>query len=204
MASPEPFMINDLETLRVLSDPLRTMILETVESEPQTVKQVAEKLGLAPSRLYYHVNLLEKHGFLTVVERRLVANMVEKIYRATSSRVEIAPDLLDFRTEAGKQAIDNMLLQTIDTTREDLLRSLQTRYRQLEEGAEQRPRSVVVNRSLARLPDERADEFCERLKELLQEFEVAGGDSPAPEQQTYALTVAFYPSFRFDRSKETR
>ena len=46
------FHIADLETLRAISDPLRVQVLELLESQALTVKQVAEKLGLAPSKLY--------------------------------------------------------------------------------------------------------------------------------------------------------
>jgi predicted transcriptional regulator len=43
------FQISDLETLRAVADPLRVQILELLEGKALTVKQVAEKLGLAPS-----------------------------------------------------------------------------------------------------------------------------------------------------------
>ena len=172
------------------------MILETVESEPLTVKQIAEKLGHAPSRLYYHVNLLEKHGFLVTVETRMVSNMVEKVYRAASSSLCIAPDLLNFQTDEGKQAINDMFIQTMDTTREDLIRSLQTRYQQLAEGADPHPRGVFVTRDVARISDAQAEEFAERLKALVNEFGAI--DSDAADNQAYALTMAFYPSFHFE------
>ena len=48
------FVINDLETLKVVADPVRNQIMEVLEKKPQNVKEVAEKLGLAPSKLYYH------------------------------------------------------------------------------------------------------------------------------------------------------
>ena len=54
------FHIADLETLRAIADPLRVQIMELLEGgQALTVKQVAEKLGLAPSKLYYHFGALE-------------------------------------------------------------------------------------------------------------------------------------------------
>jgi len=67
------FIINDLETLKVVADPVRNQILEVLEKKPQNVKEVADKLGLAPSKLYYHFNMLEKVGLIKVVESRQVA-----------------------------------------------------------------------------------------------------------------------------------
>ena len=78
------FTISDLDTLRVVADPLRNQIVELLIMEPQTVKQIAERLGLAPSKLYYHIGLLEKHGIIEVAETRMVANLQEKDYRAVA------------------------------------------------------------------------------------------------------------------------
>ena len=66
--NPEPtMMINDLESLKVFSDPLRNQIMEILAPEKLTINQIAKKLGLAPSKLYYHINLLEKHGLIQEV-----------------------------------------------------------------------------------------------------------------------------------------
>lgn len=192
----QSFVIGDLETLKVIADPLRSQILEAFILQPLTVKQVAERLGLAASKLYYHVNLLEKHGLIKVVDTRIVSGIIEKQYRATASRLEVDHSLLAFTTDAGKENINTVLLSTLDTTRDDILRSLQARYFELETGnVEKRPRRVVVARQLSRIPDERAEEFGRRLDDLLKEFDTA--DTDAPDLQTYALTIAFYPSFYF-------
>lgn len=195
------FIIRDLDTLKVIADPLRTQILEVLILQPLTVKQVAEKLGLAASKLYYHVNLMEKHGLIRVVDTRVVSGIIEKTYRAAATNLDIDPSLLAFTTDAGKDNINTVLVATIDTTRDDILRSLQARYFELEQGAGQRSRRVVVTRQLSRIPDERADEFAARLDALLKEFNAADTDSP--DLQTYALTVAFYPSFYFRDSGQT-
>src|SRR5918912_4209068 len=75
--------ITDLDRLRVIADPLRLRILETL-IEPRTVKQVAAALGLAPTKLYYHINLLERHGLIVVVDTRLVSGILEKRYQAAA------------------------------------------------------------------------------------------------------------------------
>ena len=56
---PAPkYLIQDLEALRVIADPLRAQIINLLVTEPQTVRQVAEKLRVTPSKLYYHFSLL--------------------------------------------------------------------------------------------------------------------------------------------------
>jgi len=194
----ERFIIEDLETLSVLADPVRNQIYEILLTGAMNVRQVAERLGLAPSRLYYHINQLEKFGLLRVVETRMVSNIQEKLYRSVAYSLEVAPGLLDFDTERGKQSIQEVLVSTLDTTREDLVRSLQARALSLEQGAPERPRSIIVSRLMATMDDARAEEFHDRLRVLLQEFGEADetGKGEASRLQ-FALTVAFYPSFYF-------
>lgn len=202
--SPEKtLIIRDLETLRVVADPLRAQILEVLNLEPLTVKQVAEKLGLATSKLYYHINLMEKHGLIKVVDTRIVSGIIEKHYRAAAADLDIDPSLLSFSTDEGKENINTLMTATIDATREDILRSLQARIFDLEQGAAEYPRRVVITRQLSRLPEKRADEFHGRLRALMQEFEQAEKDAPADEAlHPYALTIAFYPSFYFREASD--
>ncbi len=189
------YLIKDFETLKVIADPVRNQIIEILLSTPHNVKEVAEKLGLAASKLYYHFNMLEKFGFIAVVETRQVSNLIEKYYQATATYLSIDPNLLTFNTDEGKESIQSVMAATIDTTREDLMRSLQARSFQLEQGADEQPRSVVVSRSLSNLKDETFDEFHRRLEALIEEFSEADTEDPA--DQTYALAVALYPSYYY-------
>ena len=64
---PQPddkFVINSLETLKVMADPNRLKILEEMIEGPRTVKQLASALETTATKLYYHINLLEEHGLI--------------------------------------------------------------------------------------------------------------------------------------------
>lgn len=195
-------LIDDLDTLKVIADPLRSQILELLIQEPQTVKLLAEKLGLAPSKLYYHVNLLEKHGLIQIAETRIVANMIEKLYRATATSLKVDPDLLRFTTLEGQDSINAILTSTIDATREDLVRSMEVRAFELEQGEKNQPRTATITRILSRVSTEQVDQFQARLNELVEEFDEADNFEAGDGLQTYALTVAFYPSFYYKKSDD--
>lgn len=197
--SKKRYHVSDLETLRALADPLRMQILELMESQTLTVKQVAEKLGLAPSKLYYHFGALEKLGLIEVAETRMVANMQEKKYRSVADLLDIDPALFKFSKGGDNDSINMVISSTIDATREDLIRSLQARQFQLEQGAAEQPRRLIVNRVVSRVPEKRIEEFQERLSKLIQDFEAEDRSSKSTDQP-YALTVAFYPSFYFDKT----
>jgi DNA-binding transcriptional ArsR family regulator len=197
------FIINDLETLRVMADPLRTQIYEILLQAPASVSQVADRLGLAPSRLYYHVNRMEKLGLLRVVETRMVANIVEKFYRSVAVALDVSPELLNFSTDEGKEAITELVVSGLDATREDIMRSFQARLFNLEHGEQEKQRSVNLSRVTARVSDAYAEEFHARLRALIEEFQ---GQDLRPAQgeeqgQNYALLIAFYPSFYYKENE---
>ena len=197
--SDESYVIQDLETLRVVSDPIRAQILEILVDHKFPVREVAEKLGLSASKLYYHFNLLEKHGLIQVIETRQVANLLEKWYTATATYLSVDPRLLTFSAGSGNEALVSVVQTVIDATREDLVRSFQARAHQLASGASEKPRKAIINRVVSYLDEEKVAELQERLKALIDEFtEADRGDQDADEStHLYAMTVAFYPSFYF-------
>src|SRR5205085_3177564 len=48
----------------------------------RTVKELAAALDVPTTRLYYHMKILEQHGLVEVVERRMVSGIEERRYRA--------------------------------------------------------------------------------------------------------------------------
>ena len=192
------FLVEDLETLKVITDPLRLQILELLDREPRTVSDVAEKIGLSPSRLYYHFNLLEKHGFISVVETRMVSNMLEKLYWMTADDVEIDKSLLDFSKNEVQEGLVSLVTSSLDATRAEMLRSLQARSYNLEKGAKPVPRDVILHSMRKRLSDETYQRFILRLRELLEEFdrlpeETRSGD----DVNDFSLACYLFPNFYY-------
>ena len=78
MSIEEEYLVTDLETIKIISDPLRVQILEHIGLTSEvgkliTVKEIAEALDIPPTKLYYHINLLEKHDLIRVAETRAKA-----------------------------------------------------------------------------------------------------------------------------------
>jgi DNA-binding transcriptional ArsR family regulator len=196
----EKFIIRDLEALKVIADPLRIQLLDSLSLEPLTVKELADRHGLAASKLYYHIKLLEEHGIIQVVATRIVSGIIEKQNRATAENLEINKYLLSFRTNSGQENLTSDVTVTLDTVRDDILRSLQARQFHLEKGEDEHPREMTLIRDIALLSEERSDEFHRRLRDLLQEFRTAGDNIPntTPKPQRYAMMLALYPTFYFE------
>ncbi len=86
-------VIDDLATLRLLSDPLRLQLIEELGAAPTTVKALARAMGMKPNRLYYHVNLLEQHGLVRVTQTRIVSGIVERTYALVARHFAVSDDL---------------------------------------------------------------------------------------------------------------
>jgi hypothetical protein len=200
-------IIDNLKTLQVVSHPLRAQLLDHFDVAPQTVKQVAHRMGMTANKLYYHVNMLEEHGLLALIKTRTVGNMLERLYQTAAERFEIAADLLSFSTHEGQERAEQVVVASLDATRQDLLRSMEARRLQREQGGELCPSQAVVGRVVSRLTQEQADAFRKRLCDLMEQFgqadlgaKVLDDDSAAVE--TYALGVAYYASFDFPEQND--
>ncbi len=67
---PREFMVlTELDQIKVLADPLRIRILESL-SEERTTKQVAQLIGEKPTKLYHHVDALERVGLIQQTRTR--------------------------------------------------------------------------------------------------------------------------------------
>src|SRR5436189_2035227 len=87
---PEQRMvIKDLDTLKAISDPLRLQIVEHMLAGARTVKQLAQELNTTPTKLYYHINMLEQYGLIKVTGTRVVSGIIEKQYHVAAYSIDI-------------------------------------------------------------------------------------------------------------------
>jgi DNA-binding transcriptional ArsR family regulator len=191
--------ISRLDTVRVLADPLRLRLLEAMASrldEPWTVKELARALGEPPTKLYYHVNLLEEHGILVVTGSRLVSGIVEKRYQLVAANISVDQGVLSTGEHGVDEALHSVLSTIFGGAGEDIQRSIHAGVASLHRESDDPAREpVILSKGIDRLTPERAAELRERLKALIAEFgETPGQDSSEKRHQPlYGLVVAFYP-----------
>jgi DNA-binding transcriptional ArsR family regulator len=193
----DEYVITDLETLRVMADPLRRKILDAMVERVCTVKQIAADLNLPPTKLYYHFKQLEEHGLIRVVDTRLVSGIVEKLYQARAYNYRVEKGLLSPGTPEADKHLNLMLSTTFDDTRDDIRKSIEAGVIQFSKPDDDdlpKHRNLVMGRGLSHMSPERAQAFYQRLTNLMKEF---GEDEAADEnEQAYVMVVAFYPSVR--------
>ncbi|MBF4501921.1 helix-turn-helix transcriptional regulator [Savagea sp. SN6] len=74
------FYIENIDDLKVISDPFRIEILVSLGTIPQSGQELAEKMNVSRSKVHYHLKELEKHGFIEVVKQNIVNGIVQKFY----------------------------------------------------------------------------------------------------------------------------
>lgn len=189
---PAPqFTITSLETLKVFADPLRQQIIETLLDGAKTVKQVASELALAPTKLYYHVNLLEEHQLIRVIDTRIVSGIIEKHYQASARSFAIEHELLT-PGQGNSPAVDVALNAMLDPIRSEIHRGLNSGLIDTSEDAVL-SRKLKIWRELSRLSESEAEEFYERLDALVHEYGDRANNPENADSQPYTLIIGIYP-----------
>ncbi|MFE7411108.1 ArsR/SmtB family transcription factor [Streptomyces laurentii] len=191
--------VDDVETLKALSDPLRLAILRAMMSDVRAahrVKDIARLLDQPPTRLYRHIKVLESAGLIKVAQTRMVSGIQESQYQVAQFALRLSRDLLAAPGNAGDLA--DAFAATLNDFRDRLVRDvISGRFQpEPEAGAEESgagksgagesgagesgagagvagkpdPLGPMVVALDRRLSPERATEFRSRLTALMDEF----------------------------------
>ena len=90
----ETLVLDKPEQLKALGHPLRVRVLEMLGQEGEwqlTNRELAQRLGVDPGHLHFHVRMLLRAGLITLVE---TDQGREKPYRPVARTLRVAPELL--------------------------------------------------------------------------------------------------------------
>lgn len=178
--------IHDVETIKVFADPLRLKIIRLM-AQPITVKAIADTLAIPAAKLYYHVNLLHKHGLIQVVDQNLESGIVEKIYQVTARQFKLVNPLL---AGAGfpAEAADAIFADMLQTAGEGLQRALAVR----NQNTTIPPQHPFFSQKEVRLTKDQLSLLHSRLDALIKEVTALAQDNATAVDPLYELTVVFY------------
>jgi DNA-binding Lrp family transcriptional regulator len=191
-------VVEDIETLRVLTDPLRLAILRVIMKDAHvkprlmTVKEIAEELGEPPTKLYRHVKQLESTGVIRDAETRLVSGIVEHRYSPGQAELRIDGRVLG---RLGQDDAGTSIAAVFDSVRDhfvSLIRKGQVRLPPAVAEGDQGDdygRAQVASMS-SRLAPETAADFYARLSALIADFEAAQRDDDGVDVHLFGLWFA--------------
>lgn len=173
--------ISDLETVRLLTDPLKVQLLQAFVEEPRSTKAAAKLLGERVTKLYRHVDALHAAGLLEVVSEQQKRGTVERTFQAVAGRFEIdqslfAGDEADEMTAAIRDLLragEREILEALDAAREDI-----------------EDHAVMMRLRIKASPERMAE-----LRQLLHDWiELADTDeTPGENAEEAGALIAFYP-----------
>jgi DNA-binding transcriptional ArsR family regulator len=162
------------EQVRAISDPLRTTILGLLHERAATVTELAGAVKRPKSTVAHHVNVLAAAGLLRVVRTRRVRAIDERYYGRTARMFYVGlgrradggalpPDFNDFEVAAKESVVAYEAGQL---------------------------RAFIRH---ARIPEERAAEFWDRIDQAIQEFD----QLPRSGDTVYGFAVGLYPMVHY-------
>jgi DNA-binding transcriptional ArsR family regulator len=157
--------------VRALSNPMRTTILGLLHERAATVTQLAAAVARPKSTVAHHVKVLSETGLVRVVRTRRVRAIEERFYGRTA-RMFYVP------VEPGTDA------ETMPTDFNDFEVAAR------ESAAAFRDRRLLGFIRHARLPEEQAAEFWDRIAALVREFD----QLPRSGDTVYGFAAGIYPT----------
>lgn len=76
----EVHILNTLEEINIVSDPIRLKILMTLGATPKTAQDLSDALGVSRSKIHYHLKILEQNGIIEVVDTELINGITQKYF----------------------------------------------------------------------------------------------------------------------------
>jgi DNA-binding transcriptional ArsR family regulator len=192
------FIIDNADTMKTIADPLRLRILRNLR-RPRTVKELAGRLDLPPTKLYYHVNLLEKAEMIRVVETHVVSGIIEKVYQVTARSFRLADDLL-MNQAADPGGISEMVNAIFDDARGEVQRAVANgalKFKPNENNYE------TIWRAEARLSEAELAEFHERLANWIKDIgKLAQANRERDELPKHSILIVFHPVEKNDHEED--
>ena len=101
----ETYVLKEPEQLKALGHPLRVRVLEMLGQDGDwqlTNRELAQRLGVDPGHLHFHVRMLLKAGLIELADSE--GRGREKPYRAVAKVFRVAPELLSAGGASDLQA----------------------------------------------------------------------------------------------------
>jgi DNA-binding transcriptional ArsR family regulator len=189
-------VIRSFEELKAVSDPLRSRILAVLSRGAMTTLQVAREMGEKPTRLYHHVDILERAGLIRLVREQPKRGTVERYLEPVARVFVIDRDLFnpsgdtpaEDAASAVQALVDAVLGQTITELRERLSAGdlpLDDRGRMKLARLHVRGGEAQVARLMRAV-----EALIDEASRLADDSAPAAADEPLHE---YRLQLAFYP-----------
>ena len=157
--------------VRAIAHPLRTTILQLLHERAATVSELAAAVERPKSTVAHHVEVLTRNGLLQVVRTRRVRAIEERFYGRTARMFFVATE----PSPAGEEMPGDF-------------NDFEVAARESSTAFEQGRLWGFIRH--ARISEDRASEFWNRMAELVEEFD----RMPRSGETVYGFAIGIYPT----------
>lgn len=184
-------IIKEIDSLRLLSDPLKLKILHAFAAGSKTTGEVATELGEKVTRLYRHVDALHDAGLIEITGETPKRGTVERRFSAIAHRFEADPSLL---SSEDADETSKAVLELLNLSGREFLDVLNS-----GRAAET---DMILTRFAIKGTPEKIAELRQRLFQWVESLEQeAEEEADDLELDEVAGLIAFYPVLDDARSK---
>ncbi|WP_010632709.1 ArsR/SmtB family transcription factor [Sporolactobacillus vineae] len=180
----EFFYITTLDQLKVISDPLRTKILWSLDEREKTGKILSEEMHLSPSKIRYHLTELERVGLIEVVRTEVKNGILQKFYRPVARNISLEK-VSSLLNGEDVPDWDSALKENAYCALEELRKNIAR--------AEFRNRDFLFVPYRAELTREEEQEVRKKIKDLYQYMQSRSERKTTEPVKTYYTNLAFFP-----------
>ena len=191
----DQYIANDLEQIKAISDPLRLRIFNALSKETMTTKQVAEVIGEPPTKLYRHVQVLEKVGLIKLVRTKKNRGTVEKYYEPIARNLNIDRKIF---ANLGREVMESAFYNMVNDVLQSTLHEVGQTIAEMHDDPDF-PGATLAQKTIHTNP-KKLKELKDQLDAWLKAFEEA--DDPDGEMD-YRVTLVLYPGVSSDNKKSS-
>ncbi len=159
------------DQVKAIGHPLRTTILQLLHERAATVTELSEAVARPKSTVAHHVEVLTRNGLLRVVRTRKVRAIEERFYGRTARMFYVAAEPSPEGEEMPRDFND-----------------FEVAARESATAFEHGKLWGFIRH--ARIPEERASEFWQKIAALVEEFD----RMPRSGETVYGFAIGIYPT----------
>ena len=159
------------DQVKAIGHPLRTTILQLLHERAATVTELSEAVARPKSTVAHHVDVLTRTGLLRVVRTRKVRAIEERFYGRTARMFYVAAEPSPEGEEMPRDFND-----------------FEVAARESATAFEHGKLWGFIRH--ARIPEERASEFWQKIAALVEEFD----RMPRSGETVYGFAIGIYPT----------
>jgi DNA-binding transcriptional ArsR family regulator len=184
-------VIEDPIAATVALEPIRSRLLSELAT-PASAATLAVRVGLARQKISYHLNTLESHGLVRLVEERKWGGLTERLLVASAASYVVSPSALGPVAVDPSREADRLSASYLIALGSRIVREVADLVRRAKETGKRLATLSVDAEVRFRSATDRAA-FTQELTEVIAKLVSKYHDASAPGGRAHRLVVVAHP-----------